>query len=40
MATVYLAHDERHNRNVTLEVLKAELGIPLAPEACRLFWSR
>ena len=26
MATVYLAHDERHNRNVALKVLKAELG--------------
>ena len=25
MATVYLAHDERHNRNVALKVLKAEL---------------
>ena len=28
MATVYLAHDERHNRNVALKVLKAELGSP------------
>ncbi len=30
MATVYLAHDERHNRNVALKVLKAELAAVVA----------
>ncbi len=32
MATVYLAHDERHNRNVALKVLKAELAAVVGAE--------
>lgn len=32
MATVYLARDERHNRNVALKVLDAELGAVLGVE--------
>ena len=32
MATVYLAHDERHNRNVALKVLKAELATVVGAE--------
>ena len=31
-ATVYLAHDERHNRNVALKVLKAELAAVVGAE--------
>ena len=32
MATVYLAHDERHNRNVALKVLKPELAAVVGAE--------
>ena len=32
MATVYLAHDERHSRNVALKVLKAELAAVVGAE--------
>ena len=32
MATVYLAHDPRHNRRVAVKVLHAELGASLGPE--------
>ena len=32
MATVYLARDERHNRNVALKVLKAELAAVVGAE--------
>ena len=32
MATVYLAHDQRHNRNVALKVLKAELAAVVGAE--------
>ncbi len=32
MATVYLAHDERHNRKVALKVLKAELAAVVGAE--------
>ncbi len=32
MATVYLAHDVRHDRKVALKVLKPELGAVLGPE--------
>ena len=32
MATVYLAHDVRHNRNVALKVLKAELAAVVGAE--------
>ena len=32
MATVYLAHDGRHNRNVALKVLKAELAAVVGAE--------
>ena len=32
MATVYLAHDERHNRSVALKVLKAELAAVVGAE--------
>ena len=32
MATVYLAHDIRHNRNVALKVLNPELGAVLGVE--------
>src|SRR5678816_80354 len=32
MATVYLAHDMRHDRNVALKVLKADLGAVLGVE--------
>jgi len=32
MATVYLAHDERHNRAVALKVLKPELAAALGAE--------
>ena len=32
MTTVYLAHDERHNRNVALKVLKAELAVVVGAE--------
>ena len=31
-ATVYLAHDQRHNRNVALKVLKAELAAVVGAE--------
>jgi len=32
MATVYLAHDERHNRKVALKVLRPDLAASLGPE--------
>ena len=32
MATVYLAHDIKHNRNVAIKVLKPELAATLGPE--------
>ena len=32
MATVYLAHDLKHDRNVALKVLKPELGAVLGAE--------
>ena len=32
MATVHLAHEERHNRNVALEVLKPELAAVVGAE--------
>jgi serine/threonine-protein kinase len=32
MATVYLAHDLRHDRPVALKVLRPELGATLGPE--------
>ena len=32
MATVYLAHDERHNRKVALKVLKARLAAVVGAE--------
>jgi len=32
MATVYLAHDPRHNRNVAVKVLRPELAAALGPE--------
>src|SRR5215204_7552647 len=32
MATVYLAHDVRHDRKVALKVLRPELAVSLAPE--------
>ena len=32
MATVYLAHDERHDRNVAIKVLHEDLGATLGPD--------
>jgi serine/threonine-protein kinase len=32
MATVYLAHDLRHDRDVAIKVLHADLGAALGPE--------
>jgi serine/threonine-protein kinase len=32
MATVYLAHDVRHDRKVALKVLRPELAVSFAPE--------
>ena len=32
MATVYLAHDVRHDRKVALKVLRPELAAVLGPE--------
>lgn len=32
MATVYLAHDVRHNRRVALKVLHPELGSSIGPD--------
>ena len=32
MATVYLAHDERHSRKVAVKVLRPELAVTLGPE--------
>ena len=32
MATVYLAHDERHDRPVAIKVLHEDLGATLGPE--------
>ena len=32
MATVYMAHDERHHRNVELKVLKPELAAVVGAE--------
>jgi len=33
MATVYLAHDVKHDRKVAVKILKPELGAVLGPEA-------
>ena len=33
MATVYLAHDVRHDRKVALKVLRPELALALGPSA-------
>jgi serine/threonine-protein kinase len=35
MATVYLAHDLKHDRKVALKVLKPELATPLSPPGPR-----
>ncbi len=32
MATVYLAHDRKHNRKVAIKILHAELAAVLGPE--------
>jgi len=36
MATVYLAHDVRHDRHVALKVLRPELAATLGPEGATL----